>query len=331
MVGAGPAGLAFSTTASRRGHDVTLFEMSNEIGGQFNMAKQIPGKEEFHETLRYFQRRIEKDGVRLQLGTAVDADDLDDYDTVVVCTGVTPRALEIPGVDHPNVLSYVDVLANKVNVGEDVIVIGAGGIGFDVAEYLTHNGNHGETPDEFIAKWGVDKTLSSRGGLLDEKEEWKPKRKVKLLQRKSGKHGRGLGKTTGWIHRAGLRNMGVEMIGGVNYEKIDGEGNLHITVKSKKRKEVEEQKHVLKSDNIIVCAGQNSMNDLEASLKAKKNLSTKIFTIGGAYFAGELDANRAIDQGTRLALKVESASSGDVFERPKSFAGQMLGKMMSSR
>ena len=324
VIGAGPAGLAFSTTAARRGHDVTLFDMSDEIGGQFNMAKQIPGKEEFYETLRYFNKRIEKDGVDLKLSTKVDANDLIDFDSVVICTGVTPRDLNIPGIEHPNVLSYVDVLANKADVGENVVVVGAGGIGFDVAEYLTHEHlDPDENHEDFMAKWGVDTTLSTRGGLLNEKKEWKPKRKVQLLQRKRGKHGKGLGKTTGWIHRAGLKNMKVEMIGGVEYEKVDEDGNLHINISTKG----ETTQQILKNDNIVICAGQVSLDELEEPLKNMENGPGKVFKIGGAYYAGELDANRAIDQATRLALKVEDANSGEIFERPKSLASQMLNMM----
>lgn len=327
VIGAGPAGLAFSTTASRRGHQVTLFDSSNEIGGQFNMAKKIPGKEEFNETLRYYNRQLEIDGVDVCLSTTILPSDLIEgkFDIVVLATGVLPRKLDIPGSDHPKVLSYVDVLQGNADVGSRVAIIGAGGIGFDVAELLTHESSDDTSlnVDTFMNKWGVDKQNKNRGGLLSKKGKWKSPRQVQLLQRKSVKHGKNLGKTTGWIHRAGLKNLGVEMIGGVSYKKIDSEGNLHVAIKtkvgtkdSKKDKSQEKYKiedRVLVNDNIVICAGQESKLELEPSLIAS---GIKYFRIGGAQYAGELDANRAIDQGTRLALQLEVANTGDVFERP---------------
>eukprot|EP00501_MAST-03F_sp_TOSAG23-6_P000617 GSMAST32.ASY1.ANO1.638.1 assembled CDS len=308
VIGAGPAGLAFSTTASRRGHKVTLFDSSNEIGGQFNMAKKIPGKEEFNETLRYYNRQLEIDGVDVCLSTTILPSDLIEgkFDIVVLATGVLPRKLDIPGSDHPKVLSYVDVLQGNADVGSRVAIIGAGGIGFDVAELLTHESSDDTSlnVDTFMNKWGVDKQNKNR--------KWKSPRQVQLLQRKSVKHGKNLGKTTGWIHRAGLKNLGVEMIGGVSYKKIDSEGNLHVAIKTKVEKYKIEDR-VLVNDNIVICAGQESKLELEPSLIAS---GIKYFRIGGAQYAGELDANRAIDQGTRLALQLEVANTGDVFERP---------------
>eukprot|EP00941_MAST-03F_sp_MAST-3F-sp1_P005530 g5530.t1 len=345
VVGAGPAGLAFATTASRRGHSVTLYDAASEIGGQFNMAKKVPGKEEFHETIRYFRKRLELDGVDVHLNTKANIDLLLDkennFDAVVLATGVTPRKLDIPGADHPNVLSYVDVLHGHANVGENVVIVGAGGIGFDVAEYLTHDndeihdgGGSSQNIDLFMDRWGVDMENETRGGLLnvDTKSKWKSPRKVQLLQRKTTKHGKGLGKTTGWIHRAGLNKVGVEMIGGCTYKKIDENGNLHVEVKTKVNKskqqkpEYKTESRVLENDNIVVCAGQISLRDLEEPLLAA---GKKCFRIGGSQHAGDLDANRAIDQGTRLALCVEKAKSGDVYERPLEGMAKWVEKIRS--
>lgn len=293
VIGAGPAGLAFATSAAERGHQVTLFDAASEIGGQFNIAKQVPGKEEFYETLRYFQRRIEITGVNLQLNTPVTTELLNDsdYDEVILATGINPRTPAIPGVDHPKVLSYLDVLQSKQTVGKTVAVIGAGGIGFDVSEYLTHAGpSLSQNIDAFMKEWGVDMSLQARGGIEGVNADVYPSpREVYLLQRKSAKVGGTLGKTTGWIHRTGLINKGVKMIPGCEYLKIDDEG-LHL--------KVGEETKVLNVDNVILCAGQESRRDLV------ENLSKPYHLIGGADLASELDAKRAIDQGTRLAAEI---------------------------
>ena len=294
VIGAGPAGLAFSTTAASRGHAVTLFDAADEIGGQFNIAKQIPGKEEFYETLRYFKRQLELTGVTLKLGTQVTAEDLvhSDFDEVVLATGITPRTPDIQGVDHPKVLSYLDVLKDKVPVGEKVAVIGAGGIGFDVAEYLTH-GEESPATDiaQFMQEWGVDMNLEARGGIEGVQAVVPPSpRQVSLLQRKTSKVGGGLGKTTGWIHRLGLEKKGVQMMPGCEYRKVDDAG-LHITVGG--------EDMVLEVDNVILCAGQEPRRELAEGLNGKT-----VHLIGGADVAAELDATRAIDQGTRLAAAI---------------------------
>jgi 2,4-dienoyl-CoA reductase (NADPH2) len=292
VVGAGPAGLACSTELSSRGHEVTLFDGAAEIGGQFNMAKQIPGKEEFHETLRYFKRRVEATGVQLRLNTRVAADDLKGFDEVVIATGVVPRDPKIPGQDGPNVLSYIDVLLHKKPVGKRVAVIGAGGIGFDVSEFLVED--HSPTLDleAWKREWGVGDPAVARGGLV-KPEVAPPARQVTLLQRKSTQPGKGLGKTTGWIHRAALKKKKVEMLAGANYERIDERG-LHVTFGEKR-----ENPTLIEADTIVLCAGQVPLRELQAPLEAA---GVKTHLIGGAFEAGELDAKRAIDQGTRLAL-----------------------------
>ncbi|KAA1194631.1 NADPH-dependent 2,4-dienoyl-CoA reductase [Pseudohalioglobus sediminis] len=291
VVGAGPAGLAFATTAAQRGHHVTLFDAASEIGGQFNIAKLIPGKEEFYETLRYFKRQIELTGVELKLDTPVDANTLREggFDEVVLATGITPRTPDIEGIQHPMVLSYLDVLRDHKPVGESVAIIGAGGIGFDVAEYLTH-GEASPATDiaQFMREWGVDMTLQARGGIEGVAAVVEPSpRQVSLLQRKASKVGGGLGKTTGWIHRLGLEKKGVQMMPGCQYDRIDDAG-LHITVNG-------EQK-LLPVDNVVICAGQDPRREL---LDGLEGVTTHL--IGGADVAAELDAKRAIDQGTRLA------------------------------
>lgn len=293
VVGAGPAGLAFSTYAAARGHEVHLFEQSNEIGGQFNYAKQVPGKEEFNETLRYYNKRIEVTGVKLHLNTRVDANMLKQqgFEEVVMATGIKPRGLTIPGSDHPKVLSYIDVLRDHKPVGAKVAVIGAGGIGFDVSEYLVEQEELTTHLDKWLAHWGVDKTYKAAGALM-EKELHKPPRVVYLLQRKTTKVGKGLGKTTGWVHRKSLINHKVHMMNGVSYEKIDDEG-LHITIGDKSK--------VLDVDNIIVCAGQEPLRELEASLL---EAGMQVYIIGGADVAAELDAKRAIRQGAELAAMI---------------------------
>jgi len=291
VVGAGPAGLAFATTAAQRGHDVTLFDGASEIGGQFNIAKQIPGKEEFYETLRYFGKQIELTGVALKLNTRVGVDELaaGGFDEVVLATGVAPRTPDIDGVDHPKVMSYLDVLRDKKPVGKRVAVIGAGGIGFDVSEYLTHEGTSPALDAEkFYAEWGIDTSYAERGGIKAPHLDTPP-RQIYLLQRKTSKVGDGLGKTTGWIHRTSLKNRNVEMIAGATYRKIDDAG-LHITVGT--------QELVLPVDNVVLCAGQEPFRALQAGLEAK---GCKVHLIGGADVAAELDAKRAIKQGTELA------------------------------
>jgi 2,4-dienoyl-CoA reductase (NADPH2) len=292
VVGAGPAGLSFATTAASRGHDVTLFDAAAEIGGQFNIAKQVPGKEEFYETLRYFAKQITLTGVKLRLNTLVTADELSAFDEVVLATGITPRTPEIEGVTHPKVLSYLDVLRDKKAVGKSVAIIGAGGIGFDVAEYLSHSGTSPSLdPKKFFAEWGVDTSYQTVGGLAEADIE-KPARQIFLLQRKVSKVGDGLGKTTGWIHRTGLKNRGVHMFAGVTYNKIDDAG-LHVTIDG--------QQKTLPVDNVILCAGQEPRRDLQAALEAA---GKTVHLIGGADVAAELDAKRAINQGTRLAATI---------------------------
>ena len=294
VVGAGPAGLSFSTTAASRGHEVHLFDMASEIGGQFNMAKQIPGKEEFYETLRYFKKQIELTGVQLFLNQKVDQKLIEEggFDEVILATGVIPRKLNIPGIDHPKVLSYIEVLKDKKEVGKSVALVGAGGIGFDVAEYLSHQG---ESPsmnvDVFMKEWGVDQKHRSAGALMQAEPEPSP-REIFLMQRSTGKLGAKLGKTTGWIHRSSLKMKKVKMLSNVQYQKIDDEG-LHITVSNEPR--------ILKVDNIVICAGQVSLRDMFEPLKDK---GIQVRLIGGAYEAGELDAKFAIDQGARLASEV---------------------------
>ncbi len=296
VVGAGPAGLAASTTLAERGHTVTLFDSAAEIGGQFNMAKRVPGKEEFSETLRYFGVRLQATGVDLKLHTRVSADDLRGFDEVILATGVTPRDPKIPGSDGPNVLSYIDVLLHQKPVGERVAIIGAGGIGFDVAEYLVTAPGHSPTLNlpEWLAEWGVADPEQVRGGVT-RAQPTPPARQVTLLQRKSGKLGKTLGKTTGWIHRAALQMKRVEMIGGVNYERITPQG-LFITY-GESRKDGQ----IIECDTVVLCAGQEPLRELLAPLKAA---GVSVHLIGGADEAAELDAKRAIDQGTRLAARL---------------------------
>ncbi len=292
VVGAGPAGLAFATTAARRGLDVTLFDAASEIGGQFNIAKQIPGKEEFYETLRYFGKQISLTGVTLKLGHKVSAQSLldDGFTQVVLATGVTPRTPDIEGIDHPKVRGYLEVLRDKCAVGKTVAVVGAGGIGFDVAEYLLHEGvSPSQDKAKFFAEWGVDTTHSTPGGLQAAHIEKSP-RKVYLLQRKASKVGDGLGKTTGWIHRTSLKNREVDMLNNVTYRKVDDEG-LHVTVGDKDI--------TIPADTVVLCAGQEPQRELQDALQAA---GCTVHLIGGAFKAAELDAKHAIKQGTELAL-----------------------------
>ncbi|WP_299183787.1 NADPH-dependent 2,4-dienoyl-CoA reductase [uncultured Neptuniibacter sp.] len=293
VVGAGPAGLAFSTTAAKRGHQVTLFDAASEIGGQFNVAKRIPGKEEFYETLRYFGKQIELTGVELRLNTQVSGEMLNcsDFDEVVLATGITPRRPELEGVDHAKALTYLDVMQGAA-VGKRVAVIGAGGIGFDISEVLVHQGEStSQNIPAFMKEWGVDMTLESRGGVENMQPEFEPAaREVYLLQRKKTKVGTGLGKTTGWIHRTDLAKKGVKMLNKCDYLKIDDAG-LHLLV--------EGEPQLLEVDNVVICAGQESRRDLVDQISQKP-----VHLIGGADVASELDAKRAIDQGTRLAAEM---------------------------
>ncbi|OQX96679.1 MAG: NADPH-dependent 2,4-dienoyl-CoA reductase [Bacteroidetes bacterium 4572_117] len=294
VVGAGPAGLSAATILAERGHKVTLFEATNEIGGQFNIAKQVPGKEEFFETIRYFGKQIELTGVELKLNTRVGVEDLTGFDEVILSTGITPRKPDIEGISNPKVMGYIDVLRKKKEVGKRVAIIGAGGIGFDVAEYLTHDNKAKQlSTADFLKEWGVDAKNEARGGVEGIQAQHKaPQREVVLLQRKKAKMGATLGKTTGWIHRLSLKYKNVKMLNAVQYDKIDDKG-LHITRKGKKE--------LFELDNIIICAGQISNNELFEPLKAK---GISVHLIGGAEKAGELDAKRAIDQGSRLAAEL---------------------------
>jgi len=303
VVGAGPAGLAAATTAAQRGHKVTLFDSDQRIGGQFNMAKRIPGKEEFVETLRYFGRLIELHGVQVRLGARVDQAELTagKFDDIIVATGVLPRDPGIEGQDNPMVLSYLDVLKGNKPVGRRVAVIGAGGIGFDVSEFLLHEDVPAEPdPDKvdvkrFFDEWGVDMDFETRGGVEGvEPDRTAASRRIWMTQRSKGKPGAGLGKTTGWIHRTTLKNHGVEMLSSVAYDRIDDSG-LHLTIR---KKDGSEEKRLLEVDNVVLCTGQVSENALYEALKAS---GQPVHLIGGAKLAAELDAKRAIDEGTRLA------------------------------
>ncbi|ANF27630.1 NADPH-dependent 2,4-dienoyl-CoA reductase [Stutzerimonas stutzeri] len=297
VVGAGPAGLAAATVAAERGHQVTLFDSANEIGGQFNIAKLVPGKEEFFETLRYFKSKLQSTGVDVRLNMRVSAADLlaGGFDEIILATGIAPRTPDIPGIDHPMVISYIDAILQRKPVGQHVAVIGAGGIGFDVSEFITHNGLSTSLDREaFWREWGIDLALEARGGVAGvQPEPHAPARQVYLLQRKKSKVGNGLGKTTGWIHRTGLKNKHVQMISAVDYLGVDDKG-LHIRV-------ADGEPQVLAVDTVIVCAGQDPLRELQAELEAA---GRKVHLIGGADVAAELDAKRAINQGSRLAAEV---------------------------
>ncbi len=293
VIGAGPAGLAFSTYAAERGHEVHLFDQNDKIGGQFNVAKQIPGKEEFYETLRYFDNHIKTTGVHLHLNTRKEVEELanSDFDEVILATGIAPRTPNIPGVEHEKVMSYLDVLRDKKPVGKKVAVIGAGGIGFDVSEFLVEKHSLTTEPEKWLKNWGIDKDFSNPGALIPCQVE-APEREVFLLQRKATKVGKNLGKTTGWIHRAALKQKRVQMLNNVSYEKIDEQG-LHI--------KIGEEHKVLDVDNIVICAGQEPLRELQQGLI---DAGKAVHLIGGADVAAELDAKRAIRQGAELAAQI---------------------------
>ena len=292
VVGAGPAGLAFAVTAAERGHDVTLIEASNAVGGQFNIARKIPGKEEFGETLRYFRKQLELTGVKVRLNTRAEPETLADegFDEIILATGVSPRTPEIDGVDHAKTLSYLDVLRDEVPVGKTVAVIGAGGIGHDVSEYLVER-HEPPSIDRFFRTWGVDPDYKTAGGRRAPEIE-PAERQVFLMQRSTGKVGERLGRTTGWIHRAALKMHGVVTASGVSYNRIDDEG-LHVTIEGTDK--------TLPVDHVVICAGQEPLRDLHDDLVAR---GCSVRLIGGADVAAELDAKRAIDQGVRLAATI---------------------------
>ena len=295
VIGAGPAGLACATIAAERGHSVTLFDSANEIGGQFNVAKRVPGKEEFYETLRYFGQMIKKTEVDVQLNMRVSADDLagKGFDEIVLATGISPRTPDIEGVKHEKVISYLDAILGRKAVGKKVAVIGAGGIGFDVAEFVTQTGESASlNVNDFMKEWGVDIKMEHQGGVKGvEAVLPEAAREVYLLQRKASKVGKNLGKTTGWIHRTSLKHRNVKMVAGVSYEKIDDQG-LHILVG--------EEPKILDVDTIILCAGQDPLRELQQDLV---DAGESVHLIGGADVAAELDAKRAINQGARLAAE----------------------------
>jgi 2,4-dienoyl-CoA reductase (NADPH2) len=296
VIGAGPAGLAAATIAAQRGHEVTLFDDNNEVGGQFNIAKQIPGKEEFYETIRYFNKQIELYNVEVKLNTRVNADELSqgNFEEIILATGIKPRMPRIEGIENEKVLSYLDVLKHKKPVGKRVAVIGAGGIGFDVSEYLSHEGEStSQNIDAWLKEWGIDKSLEARGGIENIKPDFhESPREIFMFKRSKGKFGGNLGKTTGWIHRANLKKKNVNFIGEVQYTKIDDQG-LHYTQN--------EEAKILEVDNVVICAGQTPLKELMEPLQAK---GMTVHIIGGADVAEELDAKRAIDQGSRLAAKL---------------------------
>ncbi|HFD6681669.1 FAD-dependent oxidoreductase [Providencia alcalifaciens] len=294
IVGAGPAGLSCAIYAAKRGHQVTLFERSNQIGGQFNLAKQIPGKEEFYETLRYFSRQLQRLNVDVRLEQLAQANDLIKFDEVIIATGVVPRAIHLAGADHRKVMSYIDALKQPDSVGKNVAIIGAGGIGFDVAELLTQQGVSSSLDDDkFNHEWNIDTSITTRGGVFSPKKQLEPTpRHLYLLQRKNSKVGAGLGKTTGWVHRLSLMKRGVEMFNGVEYMNVDDDG-LHIRY--------QDENLCLAVDNIILCAGQEPYRPLKQELE---EIGIHPYVIGGADVAAELDARRAIEQGMKVAYQL---------------------------
>ena len=289
VVGAGPAGLACATTLAQRGHNVDLIEKNDRIGGQFRLAMQIPGKEEFRETIRYFANQIDASGVNLKLDTEATFEMLLKYDEVVMAAGVEPRKLDIEGIDQENVIDYQTLIREKTPVGEKVAIVGAGGIGIDVATMLTEPTSH--SLDDWLHEWGIDKNMEHPGGLYPYPDSFSDKT-VWVMQRKAGRVGKGPGKTTGWIHKRTLEKRGVNLLGGVSYNKIDDQG-LHISVGKKDQ--------VLDADSVIVCAGQVSVRPFEDMWQ---EFGGKLHVIGGADYAGELDAVRAIRQGVELAIKL---------------------------
>ena len=297
VIGAGPAGLEAATVAAKRGHQVALFEEKHEIGGQFNMAKVIPGKEEYGQTIRYYDNMLKKYGVDVRLNTRAEEADLiaQGYDEIILATGVTPRTLEIEGINHPKVLDYVDVLYKNKSVGDKVAIVGAGGIGFDMAEYLAHDMSHESVSlntENYMKEWGVDMSYKNGGALADAPQPLASPREIYLLKRSKGKHGKNLGKTTGWIHRSSLAMKEVKMLADVSYEKIDDQG-LHI--------KVGEEQQILDVDHVIICAGQVSLKELEAGLNAA---GQNVHLIGGANIAAQLDAKMAIKEASELAAKL---------------------------
>ena len=296
VVGAGPAGLSVATIAAQRGHHVTLFDSESEVGGQFNMAKQIPGKEEFYETIRYYKNQLELHNVKLILNKRVAKSDLEhsDFEEIIIATGISPRTPNIEGIDHSKVVSYLDVLKHKKQVGKRVAVIGAGGIGFDVSEFLLHHGASSALDiDTWLTEWGIDKNIEARGGIAGIQPSFpSAKREIFMFKRSKGKFGGNLGKTTGWIHRANLKKQNVQFINEVQYTKIDDQG-LHYSRGN--------QSKILEVDNVIICAGQTPLKELYTALESS---GKNIHIIGGADIADELDAKRAIDQGCRLAASL---------------------------
>jgi 2,4-dienoyl-CoA reductase (NADPH2) len=293
VVGAGMAGLSCATQAAARGHQVTLFEAADEIGGQFNLARQIPGKEEFSETLRYFRKQLELTGVELKLNSRASLSVLQEYDEVVVATGVKPRIPDLSGVDHNKVVSYPEAIRHPERLGKKLALLGAGGIGFDVAELLVQvaRQNQPQSREDFLKEWGVDLDVAQPGGLVAP-ETPRAVREIYLLQRKASKPGKGLGKTTGWIHRASLKAHQVKMLAGCEYQKIDDQG-LHLRH--------QDEDICLDVDHIVLCTGQESVNQLFAELQ---EAGQSAHLIGGAELAAELDARRAIEQGYQLALSL---------------------------
>jgi 2,4-dienoyl-CoA reductase (NADPH2) len=296
VVGAGPAGLACASVAASRGHQVSLFDEAADIGGQFNMARAIPGKQEFDETLRYYRGELARHGVELKLGRRVDESDLRGFDEIVLATGVRPRTPAIEGIEHPKVLGYVDVLERGVQVGSRVAIIGAGGIGFDMVEFLSHvegREDPAHSEEAFAREWGIDRSLEARGGVAAiNPEPHLPGRDIWLLQRSEGKLGARLSKTTGWVHRLNLKRHGIQTLSGVSYQSID-DGGLHI--------EIDGETRVLEVDHVVICAGQVENRELAEPLE---RLGLETHLIGGAHIAGELDANRAIRQGCELAARL---------------------------